>query len=509
MNEFPDDSVTDQSGDQSGLSKQQIDEKLDQLWPKNVPAAAQSNLPLGQRVAHFTIRALLGHGAFGVVYLADDTIENRPVALKLPRLEVLCNPEKQKRFSAEAELAIQFDHPGIVKVYQCDTEGPTPYIACAWCDGGDLGNWKAQQTAQGEDQPPWEDVVELMADVADAVHYAHEQGVAHRDLKPANILLCRRLDQASSEKTGLASFRPKVTDFGLAKLNDPSIHDASSSLLVGTPIYMAPELLNRTSEMRTDPALADVYSLGAILFEMLSGFSPIRGETYFEVLSNIRNEPSLRLNQFRKNLPVELTVICASCLHKNPAARYESAARLAEDLRLCLSGEPVTGKAIHAFARGKFWFGRKDWYSIAGWFAIGSQALVTTWLVLSDFFKVVFGVLTMQEYLNILPQLILIAATTSLSMILLGALTIKRKRWAAWGGVALSAFNLVAPVMALLNRPVIFNEVYNANDPYFSFKIHLILFLCCASQLVLFLCAAWPAKRGRNEFRRFPLTSKK
>jgi serine/threonine protein kinase len=497
MTKLPPEPADDKSGAPSGFSPEQIDEKLDQLWPKNVRAAAQSSLPLGQRVAHFNIRALLGQGAFGVVYLADDTIENRPVALKLPRVEVLCNPERRKRFSAEAELAIQFDHPGIVKVYQCETEGPTPFIASSWCDGGDLGNWRAQQTAHGADLPPWEDVVEIMAVVADAVDYAHRQGVTHRDLKPANILLCRRLDQASEGKSGLAGFHPKVTDFGLAKLSDPSIEDASASLLVGTPIYMAPELLNRTNDICDDPALADVYSLGAILFEMLAGASPIQGETYFEVLSNIRNEPSLRLSHFRKDLPVELTVICAACLHKNPAARYESAARLAEDLRRCLSGKPVAGKAINVAARGKFWFGRKDWYSIAGWFAIGSQSLVTTWLVLSDFFKVVFGVLTMQEYLTILPQLIFIAVATSFSMILLGIFTLSRKRWAAWGGVALAAFNLLAPISALLSQPLIFNEVYNANDPYFSFKIHLILLLCFLSQLVLFLCAAWPAKRTR------------
>lgn len=507
MNQFPDGFNMEPSDDQSGLSQEQIGKKLDELWPNSVRTAAQSNLVIGQRVAHFNIRALLGHGAFGVVYLADDTIENRPVALKLPRVEVLCNAEKQKRFTAEAELAKRFDHPGIVEVYRCETEGLTPYIASAWCDGGDLGNWKTQQMAQGEYRPPWEHVVELLANVADAVHYAHEQGITHRDLKPANILLCRRLDGASDERSGLAAFVPKVTDFGLAKMNDPSIVDASSSLLVGTPIYMAPELLNRAGDKVSDPTLADVYSLGAILFETLSGVSPIKGETYFEVLNNIQNERPLRLSQVRKDLPAELSVICAACLHKNPAARYESAARLAQDLRLCLSGKPVAGKAIHAISRGKFWFGRRDWYSIAGWFAIGSQSLVTIWLVLSDFFKVIFGLLTMQEYLELLPQLIFIAATTSFTMILLGVFTLQRKRWAAWGGVALAAFNLLAPVSAFLNQPVIFDEVYNANDPYFSFKIHLVLFLCFTSQLVLFICAAWPKKSFRNTLRNLLYTS--
>lgn len=498
MNDLSDDSSECGNDDQVSLSQQRIDEKLDELWPKNVRAAVHSNLPVGQQVAHFRIRALLGSGAFGVVYLADDMTANRPVALKLPRLEVLCSPKKRQRFSLEAELAIGFDHPNIVKVYQCDMEGPTPYIASAWCDGGDLGNWKNQQAAHGVDLPPWEHVVELMAAVADGVHYAHEQGVVHRDLKPANILLCRRLDEASDERSGLASLFPKVADFGLAKMNDPAIVDVNSSLLVGTPIYMAPELLNRAVDSHADPRSADVYSLGAILFEMLSGVSPIRGDTYFEVLSNIRHEQPPRLSRIRKDLPKALSTICAACLHKNPAARYESAARLAEDLRLCLAGKTVSGKVINASARGRFWFGRKDWCSIAGWFAVGSQSLVTTWLIAADFLKVAFGLLTLQEYFDLLPQLILIAIMTSFSMILFGVLTIKRKWWAAWGGAALSAINLSGPIVAMVNRPLMFGSLYSENEPYFSFKIHLILFLCFLFQLVFFLCAAWPTKRTRN-----------
>jgi len=501
MNKLSDESPESENDDQVSLSQKWIAEKLDELWPHNIRAAVQSNLPLGQRVAHFKIRALLGSGGFGVVYLADDMIENRPVALKLPRLEVLCSPEKRQRFSLEAELAIGFDHPNIVKVYQCDIEGPTPYIASAWCDGGDLGNWKHEQAAQGAGLPPWEHVVELMAGVADGVHYAHEQGVVHRDLKPANILLCRRLDEASQERSGLASLFPKVADFGLAKMNDPSIVDANSSLLVGTPIYMAPELLNRASDNRADPRSADVYSLGAILFTMLSGVLPMKGETYFEVLSNIRHETPLRLSQLRKDLPPELSTICAACLNKNPAARYESAARLAEDLRLSLAGEPVAGKVINAASRSRFWFGRKDWFSIAGWFAVGSQSLVTIWLMVGDFFKVAFGLLSLQEYLSLLPLLILIAIMTSFSMILLGVLTIKRKWWAAWGGVALSAINLSGPVVAMVNQPLIFDKLYGANDPYFSFNNHLILFLCFLCQFVLFLCAAWP-NRSRSPLKK-------
>ncbi|MDB4767052.1 protein kinase [bacterium] len=476
----------------------QITEKLDQLWPKDFRVAAGANLAAGYKVANYKIRALLGTGAFGVVYLADDEIENRPVALKLPRLEVLYNPAKRKRFSTEAKIAANFDHPGIVKIYAFDMAGPTPYIATQWCDGGDLRKWKIQQMAQGSASPPWQDVVMLMADVADAVHYAHENGVVHRDLKPANILLFHKLDQDSQGSSRLADFQAKVTDFGLAKLKDPNIIDTHSSLMVGTPIYMAPEQLSRPVDDFSNPAAADIYSLGAILFEMLTGESPIQGESYFEVLDNIQNRSPRSLSQFPHRLPADLNMICSICLSKNPDARYDTAAKLAEDLRTCASEGCVVGKSINVLARSKFWFGRQDWFSIAGWFAIGSQMLVTIWLVLGDLSKVFFGLLTMQEYFDILPILILLAVTTSFSMIFFAVFTIRRRKWAAWCGAVLAAINLSAPVLAIINQPVVFKDIYNNSDPYFSFQIHLILLLCFGCQLILFLCAAWPRKRVGN-----------
>ena len=473
----------------------QISQKLDQLWSQDFHAAPGASSALGQRVAQYKIRSLLGTGAFGVVYLADDEIENRPVALKLPRLEVLYDPEKRQRFSAEAAIAASFDHPGIVKIYACEIDGPTPYIATQWCNGGDLGKWKTQQKAQGNPPPAWQEVALMMADVADAVHYAHEKGVVHRDLKPANIVLMLKPDTGSQDKSGLADFQAKVADFGLAKLNDPEIIDTHSSLMVGTPIYMAPEQLLQSADDVSSPAAADIYSLGAILFEMLTGESPIQGATFFEVLSNIQNQSPRSLNQFPLRIPADLSAICSICLKKNPAARYDSAAQLAKDLRTCASGGRVVGKSINVLARSKFWFGRQNWFSIAGWFAIASQTLVTLWLVLSDFFKVKFGLLTMQEYVDMLPILILIAAATSFLMIFFGIFTIKRRWWAACGGAILAAVNLSEPLLSISSRPVVFNEIYKTSEPYFSFQIHMILLLCFGAQLILFLCAAWPRKR--------------
>ena len=408
------------------------------------------------------------------------------------------DPEKRQRFSTEAKIAASFDHPGIVEIYACEIEGPTPYIATQWCDGGDLGKWHARQLAQGDTSPPWHDVVMLMADVADAVHYAHQKGVVHRDLKPANILLCRKLTEDHQGSSGLAGFQAKVADFGLAKLNDPNIIDTHSSLMVGTPIYMAPEQLRRSNNEFSSPAAADIYSLGAILFEVLTGHSPIQGETYFEVLASIQNRSPRSLSEFPVQIPSDLNSICSICLKKNPAARYDSAAQLAADLRTCAAGDRVVGKSINVVARSKFWFGRQDWFSIAGWFAIGSQTLVTIWLVMGDFFKVKFGLVTMQEYVGLLPTLIAIAVATSFLMIFLGAFTIKRRWWAAWGGAILAAVNLSEPLFAIVNRPVMFDEIYENSEPYFSFQIHMILLLCFGSQLILFLCAAWPRRQVGN-----------
>ena len=335
-----------------------------------------------------------------------------------------------------------------------------------------------------------------MAEVADGVQYAHEQGVVHRDLKPANILLSRKPDDPDGD-SGHSKFRAQVTDFGLAKMSSPSIVDSASSLLVGTPLYMAPEQLRRSTDTDSNPAAADVYSLGAILFEILTGDLPIQGETYFDVLNKIRNEPPRRLSQSRKNLPSELDVICRTCLQKNPAARYQSAAQLASDLRSCLSGKRLVKKSLNVGARSKFWFDRKDWFPIAGWFAIGSQAIITLWLILSDLTKIFFGLLTPAEYLELVPMLIRIAVTTSFTMIALGWLTVRRKWWAAWLGAVLAAINLYCPVVALIEKPALFNDLYSAHNPYFSFQVHLILLLCFLSQLILFICAALSSNRPK------------
>ena len=202
--------------------------RLDRLWTSGVLDAAG---PQTQKmVGKYQLQQIVGAGAFGVVYLARDTELGKSVALKLPRLEVLLDAQKRKRFADEAEMAARLDHPQIVRVYEARLNGPAPYIASAFCDGPNLAEWLADR----EEPSSWEAIANLMAEVADAVQHAHSQGVLHRDLKPANIMLVADEALAGGKNDEQSSvdfpFSPRLTDFGLAKFSDLHEADTRSSL---------------------------------------------------------------------------------------------------------------------------------------------------------------------------------------------------------------------------------------------------------------------------------------
>jgi serine/threonine protein kinase len=436
------------------------------------------------------------------VYLADDCKTGQPVALKLPRLEVLLDPEKRKRFRVEANVLEKLNHPGIVKVHESDASGPVPFIATQWCDGPDLCQWLTFREEDGLPLPGWRDVVELMASVADALEYAHGDGIAHRDLKPANILLSS-VDTKVAQADGLGKFRPRITDFGLAKLNEIALADSRSSLMIGTPMYMAPERLcvreysDGMSEMERLIA-GDIYSLGAILFELLTGKPALAGATYLQLLDGSATPMSLGRRDASQEIPDSLNSVVSVCFERNPQARYASAADFAADLRRCASGQPIVGRPQTVGRRCGYWILRHDWLAISGWFAIVSQSMLATWLILSDLFKVPFGLLSAQEYTSMLPQLVVIALTTSLMPILVGAFCVRGKRWAPWLGAALASVNVSAPLIALFDRPPLFGDIYDSNEPYFTFQIHLVIAMTFFVQLALYGITIWIDLRHRR-----------
>jgi WD40 repeat protein len=299
-----------------------------------------------RRLGRFEIRRGLGHGACGIVYLAYDPQLRREVALKVPRGEFLLTPELRARFVREAQAAARLDHANVVAVHEVGEVGPFCYIASAYCPGTNLADWLRART----DPVPVRLAASLCATLASAVQHAHERGVLHRDLKPANVLL--------EPAVGAKEFLAKVTDFGLAKVpGSEESQQTQSGAIVGTPRYMAPEQAEGNSQQMGAPA--DVYALGVILYELLTGRTPFVGDTILEVLEQVRSQEPVSPGRLRARLPRDLETICLKCLQKRPEARYASAGQLAADLQCFLDGKPIVARPVRSLKRLQLWARRR------------------------------------------------------------------------------------------------------------------------------------------------------
>ena len=301
-----------------------------------------------RQLGRFSIRRELGRGGFGVVFLADDPRLGRPIALKVPRADFLADEKLRNRFHTEARAAARLDHPNIVAVYEAGDIGPVAYIASAYCAGPNLAQWLRQTTAP----VPWRAAAELIATLANAVDFAHRQGVLHRDLKPANVILQSTNELAEpTHAVYLTTAIPKIADFGLARLIDAD--PTQSRGVLGTPSYMPPEqAAGGAAEMGPT---SDVYSLGAILYELWTGRPPFQGETALEVLCQLESDDPVSPSRLRPGMPRDLETICLKCLEKEQRRRYATAGALADDLRRCLRGEPIRARAVGRVERAWRW----------------------------------------------------------------------------------------------------------------------------------------------------------
>jgi tRNA A-37 threonylcarbamoyl transferase component Bud32 len=277
----------------------------------------------------------LGRGGMGVVYKARQTQLNRIVAIKMMLSGEHAGKEERARFQAEGIAVARLRHPHIVQIHEVGSIDDRPFFCLEFLSGGSLAG-RLQSVAMMA-----EPAAELVEKLARAVHYAHQQGIIHRDLKPANVLL---------DEHG----QPKITDFGLAKQVGGEGHGPTvTGEILGTPAYMAPEqAAGRTREI--GPA-TDVYSLGAILYELLTGQPPFRSETPLETLSKVLSQPPVSLRRLRASVPYDLETICLKCLHKEPERRYASAAELADDLRRFLEGRPIRARRTGWIERAWRW----------------------------------------------------------------------------------------------------------------------------------------------------------
>ncbi len=316
--------------------------------------SSHGDLPCPAQIGRFEIRRPLGRGGFGIVYLAYDPVLCREVALKIPRADALVDHECRIRFQREARAAAGLDHPNLVPVHEAGELGPICYIALAYCPGSNLAAWLKQRTAP----VPSRQAARLVATLAHAIHYAHLRGIYHRDLKPSNILLSpvppsewpasgapdsdRRSSKGIWQPDPESGFLPRVTDFGLAKLAGGEQGHTRTGAVLGTPSYMAPEQAEgRGGDV--GPA-TDVYSLGAILYEVVTGRPPFWAETTLETLLQVKSVDPVSPGRLRPKLPRDLETICLKCLQKDPRRRYASAEALGDDLGRFLAGVPIRAR---------------------------------------------------------------------------------------------------------------------------------------------------------------------
>ncbi len=297
----------------------------------SLPRQAPDTLPTV--LGDYELLKEIARGGMGIVFRAHQRSLGRIVAVKLILVGQWASPAQVERFKAEAAAAARLDHPNIVPIYEIGEASGQHFFSMKLIEGGSLANGRRLQVNEA---------ATLVVTIARAVHYAHQRGVLHRDLKPTNILLDARGE-------------PHLTDFGLAKILEPGAAMTHTGAVLGTPAYMAPE----QAGIGPVSVAADVYSLGAILYHLLTGEPPLRAESTTELLRAVAERDPAPPRTLTPSIPRDLETICLKCLQKDPARRYSSAEALADDLVRWQRDEPIQARPVGVAERLALWARRR------------------------------------------------------------------------------------------------------------------------------------------------------
>jgi WD40 repeat protein len=317
--------------------------------PEEIPPPPPLDRKETVNVPGYEILGELGRGGMGVVYKARQISLNRTVALKMILSAAHAGSNDLTRFRREAEVIGKLQHPNIVQIIDVGESEGKPYFSLEFIDGGSLADqldgtpWRLRQAAQ------------MISKLSEAAFFAHERGIVHRDLKPANILLA-------------ADGTPKITDFGLAKQINESTGPTQSGSILGTPSYMAPE--QAEGKAREVGPAADIYALGTILYELLTGRPPFRAETPLDTLLQVAHLDPVPPRRLQPKISRDLETIILMCLQKEPDKRYRTAHDLAVDLNRFLTGDPILARPVGPLGRGLKWLRRQPSVAVVGGLAV-------------------------------------------------------------------------------------------------------------------------------------------
>ena len=327
--------------------------------PTVISPVAQPQAGAPTEVTGYEILGELGRGGMGIVYKARQVKLDRLVAVKMILAGPSTTEADRARFQAEAEAVARLHHPNIVQIFEVGEHAGRPFFSMEFVDGGNLDRRLA-----GAPMPPLE-AARLIATLAETLHVAHERGIVHCDLKPANILLQSPQSPVPGPASGITRpgtgdcglGTPKVTDFGLARWLEKETGLTKTGVIIGTPSYMAPE--QASGQVRTIGPATDVYALGAVLYETLTGRPPFLATTAVDTLEQVRHQEPVSVTRLQPQVPRDLSTICMKCLQKDPHKRYPTAAAFAEDVRRFLSHEPIRARRVGTVERAWRWCRRK------------------------------------------------------------------------------------------------------------------------------------------------------